>query len=294
MTTRHGCGGRTRTYDLRVMSPTSFQLLYSAIYIVRCRVMSPTSSRLRCPIKFSGLRFSSILSTAAHTAPSLHLPPAALGLVANCSTPRYFRRFPLAPVNYSIRQSLCQAHFPRFCSWGSDNVCKGMQNYVRDANDCIKPVILSGTPKAWSRKIFTVGKMPRSLHSLCSVGMTAFLDDRDGGWNPFLNFQFSIFNWFAPTARRTVEDACPYDFYMTRMEVLRPTSVTAYAAPPSPRGEGFCHRALPGGRAMLAPTNVTIPSSTQWSKTLRRATHALSPRTARKIPRPRLRAGDAV
>ena len=28
----NGCGGRTRTYDLRVMSPTSFQLLYSAIF----------------------------------------------------------------------------------------------------------------------------------------------------------------------------------------------------------------------------------------------------------------------
>ena len=28
----YGCGGRTRTYDLRVMSPTSYQLLYSAIY----------------------------------------------------------------------------------------------------------------------------------------------------------------------------------------------------------------------------------------------------------------------
>ena len=27
----YGCGGRTRTYDLRVMSPTSYQLLYSAI-----------------------------------------------------------------------------------------------------------------------------------------------------------------------------------------------------------------------------------------------------------------------
>ena len=27
----NGCGGRTRTYDLRVMSPTSYQLLYSAI-----------------------------------------------------------------------------------------------------------------------------------------------------------------------------------------------------------------------------------------------------------------------
>ena len=28
----YGCGGRTRTYDLRVMSPTSCQLLYSAIW----------------------------------------------------------------------------------------------------------------------------------------------------------------------------------------------------------------------------------------------------------------------
>ena len=26
-----GCGGRTRTCDLRVMSPTSYQLLYAAI-----------------------------------------------------------------------------------------------------------------------------------------------------------------------------------------------------------------------------------------------------------------------
>ena len=30
--TFYGCGGRTRTYDLRVMSPTSYQLLYSAIF----------------------------------------------------------------------------------------------------------------------------------------------------------------------------------------------------------------------------------------------------------------------
>ena len=28
----YGCGGRTRTCDLRVMSPTSFQLLYPAIF----------------------------------------------------------------------------------------------------------------------------------------------------------------------------------------------------------------------------------------------------------------------
>ena len=33
-----GCGGRTRTYDLRVMSPTSFQLLYSAILRVHSLV----------------------------------------------------------------------------------------------------------------------------------------------------------------------------------------------------------------------------------------------------------------
>jgi len=41
--------------------------------------------RLRCPIKSSGLRISSILSTAALTAPSLHLPQAALGLVTKFS-----------------------------------------------------------------------------------------------------------------------------------------------------------------------------------------------------------------
>lgn len=29
---RSGCGGKTRTYDLRVMSPASCQLLHPAIY----------------------------------------------------------------------------------------------------------------------------------------------------------------------------------------------------------------------------------------------------------------------
>ena len=32
-------GGRTRTYDLRVMSPTSYQLLYSAISLSECKGM---------------------------------------------------------------------------------------------------------------------------------------------------------------------------------------------------------------------------------------------------------------
>ena len=32
LVTQDGCGGRTRTYGLRVMSPTSYQLLYPAIW----------------------------------------------------------------------------------------------------------------------------------------------------------------------------------------------------------------------------------------------------------------------
>ena len=35
----YGCGGRTRTYDLRVMSPTSYQLLYSAIFSAHPQVL---------------------------------------------------------------------------------------------------------------------------------------------------------------------------------------------------------------------------------------------------------------
>ena len=31
---KNGCGGKTRTYDLRVMSPTSCQLLHPAVYLV--------------------------------------------------------------------------------------------------------------------------------------------------------------------------------------------------------------------------------------------------------------------
>ena len=34
-----GCGGRTRTCDLRVMSPTSFQLLYPAIFHLCARAV---------------------------------------------------------------------------------------------------------------------------------------------------------------------------------------------------------------------------------------------------------------
>ena len=44
------------------------------------------SPRLRCPKKASGLRISSLFSTSALTAPSLHLPLAALGLVTQRAT----------------------------------------------------------------------------------------------------------------------------------------------------------------------------------------------------------------
>ena len=42
---KHGCGGRTRTYDLRVMSPTSFQLLYSAIWMRSLECLSIVARR---------------------------------------------------------------------------------------------------------------------------------------------------------------------------------------------------------------------------------------------------------
>ena len=37
----YSSGGRTRTYDLRVMSPTSYQLLYSAMYVLPRGVLVP-------------------------------------------------------------------------------------------------------------------------------------------------------------------------------------------------------------------------------------------------------------
>ena len=45
----YGCGGRTRTYDLRVMSPTSFQLLYSAILCASALIYNITHRHLCQP-----------------------------------------------------------------------------------------------------------------------------------------------------------------------------------------------------------------------------------------------------
>ena len=64
----HGCGGRTRTYDLRVMSPTSYQLLHPAIYIIfkkwrRKRDSNPcadcSTSRFSRPVPSTRLGYSS-------------------------------------------------------------------------------------------------------------------------------------------------------------------------------------------------------------------------------------------
>ena len=50
----YGCGGRTRTYDLRVMSPTSFQLLYSAIFGMHSLVLVYSSTGISiCQALFS-------------------------------------------------------------------------------------------------------------------------------------------------------------------------------------------------------------------------------------------------
>ena len=66
-----GCGDRTRTCDLRVMSPTSYQLLHPAMLYLnliwrRKRDSNPrdafTPCRFSRPIPSAGLGYSSILS----------------------------------------------------------------------------------------------------------------------------------------------------------------------------------------------------------------------------------------
>ena len=49
LVTQDGCGDRTRTCDLRVMSPTSYQLLYSAIshFVVPVTGLEPVQYRYR-------------------------------------------------------------------------------------------------------------------------------------------------------------------------------------------------------------------------------------------------------
>ena len=47
-----GCGGRTRTYDLRVMSPTSFQLLYSAILCTLSMLVHYSMVKAECQALF--------------------------------------------------------------------------------------------------------------------------------------------------------------------------------------------------------------------------------------------------
>ena len=66
----YGCGGRTRTYDLRVMSPTSYQLLYSAISsaLAECLYILPRA----CPfVKLFFHFFVFLLSTPFSFTPAL-------------------------------------------------------------------------------------------------------------------------------------------------------------------------------------------------------------------------------
>ena len=52
-TTSFGCGGKTRTYDLRVMSPTSCQLLHPAISpCLTCTSIIITLNSLPCQYNY--------------------------------------------------------------------------------------------------------------------------------------------------------------------------------------------------------------------------------------------------
>ena len=61
-----GCGDKTRTCDLRVMSPTSYQLLYPAIFVLltfECFTIIPKNTIMSIPF----LRFFLIISRKTKT-----------------------------------------------------------------------------------------------------------------------------------------------------------------------------------------------------------------------------------
>ena len=110
-----GCGGRTRTYDLRVMSPASYQLLHPAILsaasLIRCIKKDLSCSIPWCRRPGSnryGRNDHRILSPTClpipprrqKMAPRVGLEPTTYRLTAGCSTielsrrtkPRFFQR----------------------------------------------------------------------------------------------------------------------------------------------------------------------------------------------------------
>ena len=69
-------GGRTRTYDLRVMSPTSYQLLHSAMYVLpRGVIISELDCKSRAYFSIMQILFHLFCKQSALRLPgSLYLP----------------------------------------------------------------------------------------------------------------------------------------------------------------------------------------------------------------------------
>ena len=93
LTVKPGCGGRTWTSDLRVMSPTSYQLLHPAIsyqiIILQYWCRRPGSNRYgyHYPQDFkSWASANSATPAGKKLAPRVGLEPTAYRLTAGCST----------------------------------------------------------------------------------------------------------------------------------------------------------------------------------------------------------------
>ena len=110
-----GCGGRTRTYDLRVMSPASYQLLHPAILSLvpktglepvrgfPHRILSPARlpipPRRRVIISFRIASFSDEAALLRKMAPRVGLEPTTYRLTADCSTIELSRRILMLPLS---------------------------------------------------------------------------------------------------------------------------------------------------------------------------------------------------
>ena len=96
--THFGCGGRIRTCDLRVMSPTSYQLLYSASFATQCRFA-------HCLLHF--------LVLVAGLEPARMISPTDFKSVASASSATRAGRSCCALDYHSISSQSCQ--MPLFC-----------------------------------------------------------------------------------------------------------------------------------------------------------------------------------
>ena len=91
LVTQDGCGGRTRTYGLRVMSPTSYQLLHSAI--LNLRILVPVTGLEPVQYCYRGILSPLCLPVPPHRQISATVNIPHLPSHVNTSLQKFFRFF---------------------------------------------------------------------------------------------------------------------------------------------------------------------------------------------------------